>query len=289
MPIPVVCPKCATRLNAPDNKSGRRAKCPKCGATIMVPGPTPDDSEPGHSELPLRGEQPTKPRDNAPPLLPVQHLDPTLDAIVPGPRSEVETSAGVPSDFITLNCPSCGGSLKVTGCADQFVCKYCGKEHVIRRHGNTISVAPVVEKLDRIVTGVDRQASELAIVRLEKEIQEMSDRIKRRDFVTQPATTLLPHPTTNENIAGVALTLAGLIAMFSVCCGTVDKSWMVTGMAVAAVIAGLGFAAMIFLGSAARTDNQLRRHEELKQFIQVREELKKKQAQKAMHLDIVRR
>lgn len=39
MPIPVVCPSCATKLRASDNMAGCKAKCPKCGAVLAVPKP----------------------------------------------------------------------------------------------------------------------------------------------------------------------------------------------------------------------------------------------------------
>ncbi|MCU0710129.1 MAG: zinc-ribbon domain-containing protein [Pirellula sp.] len=56
MPIQVVCPKCGSRLNAPDAAAGKRVRC-KCGEAISVPtalsGPTSSSS-------------PT-PRSNAPP------------------------------------------------------------------------------------------------------------------------------------------------------------------------------------------------------------------------------
>lgn len=37
MSIPVVCPYCATKLRAPDDKAGRKMKCPKCGSAVVVP------------------------------------------------------------------------------------------------------------------------------------------------------------------------------------------------------------------------------------------------------------
>jgi len=53
MPIPVVCPKCSARLNAPDAAAGKKVKCPKCQGVIAVPEPLPapafevvDDPEP---------------------------------------------------------------------------------------------------------------------------------------------------------------------------------------------------------------------------------------------------
>lgn len=37
MPIPVVCPKCQTKLNAPDAAAGKKVKCPKCADVLAVP------------------------------------------------------------------------------------------------------------------------------------------------------------------------------------------------------------------------------------------------------------
>jgi len=36
--IPVTCPSCRQAFNAPDSAAGKRAKCPKCGTPIDIPG-----------------------------------------------------------------------------------------------------------------------------------------------------------------------------------------------------------------------------------------------------------
>jgi hypothetical protein len=74
------------------------------------------------------------------------------------------------ADFITLGCPSCGGKLELTDDIDQFFCAHCGAEHLVRRGGGTIVLDPVEEGLKQIKTGIDRTASELAIVRLRRDI-----------------------------------------------------------------------------------------------------------------------
>lgn len=72
-------------------------------------------------------------------------------------------------DFITLSCPSCGGKLKITQDIQRFACAHCGTEHLVRRGDGIVSLAPVLELVSK---GVDFTASELAIVRLDKEIIE---------------------------------------------------------------------------------------------------------------------
>jgi len=74
------------------------------------------------------------------------------------------------SDFITLECPSCGGPLRIAGDIDHFACAYCGNEHVVRRSGSVVSLKPV-ERLPQ------EDASELAIRRLEGEIHNLESEI----------------------------------------------------------------------------------------------------------------
>ena len=73
------------------------------------------------------------------------------------------------SDFVTLTCPNCGGSLRITEDIDRFACVHCNNEHVVKRGGGIVSLAPVEKQLTEIRTGVDKTASELAIKRLEVE------------------------------------------------------------------------------------------------------------------------
>ena len=74
------------------------------------------------------------------------------------------------ADYVTLSCPSCGGRLDITADVERFACAHCGNEHVVRRGGGIVSLAPVVAGLNRVQAGVDKTASELAIVRLQQEI-----------------------------------------------------------------------------------------------------------------------
>lgn len=83
------------------------------------------------------------------------------------------------SDFITLSCPSCGGRLEITKDMDRFVCAHCGNEHVVRRAGGTISLAPVMEGLQKVQASTDRVGAELAIQRLTREMQEAQTKIRQ--------------------------------------------------------------------------------------------------------------
>ena len=77
------------------------------------------------------------------------------------------------SEWITLTCPSCGGKLHVTCNMERFTCANCGNEHIVKRQGGAIYLEPVYKTLQNIRVGTDKTASELAILRLKTEIEEI--------------------------------------------------------------------------------------------------------------------
>jgi len=79
----------------------------------------------------------------------------------------------MPSDFITLSCPTCGAKLEVTDDLERFACRYCGNEHMVRRSGGVVSLKAVTEGLKHVQLGVDKTAAELAIRRLKEEMSEL--------------------------------------------------------------------------------------------------------------------
>src|SRR3990172_2505499 len=87
------------------------------------------------------------------------------------PQSRRLTSLKLMTDFVTLTCPSCGGSLQITNDIERFACAHCGTEHIVKRGGGVVSLTPVIERLAKVQIGVDKTASELAIKRLQEEIQ----------------------------------------------------------------------------------------------------------------------
>jgi sensor histidine kinase YesM len=74
------------------------------------------------------------------------------------------------ADYVSLTCPSCGGKLNITSDIERFACGHCGNEHIVKRGGGIVSLAPVIEHLIQVKNGVDKTASELAIKRLQEEI-----------------------------------------------------------------------------------------------------------------------
>jgi predicted RNA-binding Zn-ribbon protein involved in translation (DUF1610 family) len=78
-------------------------------------------------------------------------------------------------DFVTLSCPTCGGELQITDNIERFACAHCGREHLVIRSGGIVALSPVVQAIERVGLGVDKTASELAILRLQKEIAELME------------------------------------------------------------------------------------------------------------------
>ncbi len=119
------------------------------------------------------------------------------------------------SDFITLACPKCGGSLEITPDMDRFACKFCGSEHLVRRSGGMVSLAPVVEgmkrveeKFDRALIGADRMAAEQTIQRLKNELVGL----ERQAALDQAEVNFIQSQVINE--PGKKLFHFGLWAIF---------------------------------------------------------------------------
>ena len=78
------------------------------------------------------------------------------------------------NDFITMTCKSCGGKLQITPETDDFACMYCGTEFKVNRGGGIVTISPIIEELKNVSINTDKTASELAIVRLNKEINKLN-------------------------------------------------------------------------------------------------------------------
>jgi predicted RNA-binding Zn-ribbon protein involved in translation (DUF1610 family) len=76
--------------------------------------------------------------------------------------------------FIILKCPSCGAKLNVHDDMDRFACGYCGNEIAVQRRGGTVALRSITEAIRQVAVGTDRTAAELALQRLEKELNELN-------------------------------------------------------------------------------------------------------------------
>jgi predicted RNA-binding Zn-ribbon protein involved in translation (DUF1610 family) len=112
----------------------------------------------------------------------------------------------VMADFITLSCPSCGHKLQITSDIDRFACAACGNEHIVNRSGGIATLKPVIEGIEKVQVGVDKTASELAIVRLKKEIDDLEGKIQAINYPKLSSDDLV--------IIMVCLSLVGFILLF---------------------------------------------------------------------------
>lgn len=55
------------------------------------------------------------------------------------------------TDFITLSCPACGGTLKIDKDAKYFTCEYCGRYHIIQPEDNEFyAKCPLCKRNDKV-------------------------------------------------------------------------------------------------------------------------------------------
>ncbi|MCC6457290.1 MAG: hypothetical protein IT328_20215 [Caldilineaceae bacterium] len=128
---------------------------------------------------------------------------------------------GAQRQFVTLSCPSCGGKLQITQDMDRFACGYCGNEHVVKRQGGVVMLAPVVEGLRRVQMGTDKTAAELAIIRLEKELGPAEETL--RTFRSQNSYAKLGPP---DSLIALFLVGAATFAAMTLCVAGGDANGM---------------------------------------------------------------
>ncbi len=79
----------------------------------------------------------------------------------------------MPDHFISLNCANCGAKLDVYDDMERFACGYCGTEMLVQRRGGTVALRAVTDAIKKVQIGTDKTAAELALVRLDKERQQL--------------------------------------------------------------------------------------------------------------------
>jgi len=186
------------------------------------------------------------------------------------------------SDFITLTCPSCGGRLEITKSIERFSCAHCGTEHMVKRGGGIVHLEPVLEKVSE---GVGKTASELALTRLEKEIESIQIKIKKQQKVVDDLNLKvqnLKSPVTNiaMGFAGVTFIILGVVIIFS------NKFLFCS---VIAIVVGI-LVTYVAITTFGKDDNQftdqlIREQKKLNRLIEQRSELS---ADQKFHREIVK-
>jgi hypothetical protein len=85
--------------------------------------------------------------------------------------------------LISLKCKNCGADVHVSQGTDHFFCTYCRSEHRVEysKGHQLVATAQAIQQ------GTDRTAAELALPRLEKELQELSIKQEAMRAVPAPA------------------------------------------------------------------------------------------------------
>lgn len=152
---------------------------------------------------------------------------------MPGPRA------------ITLNCRNCGAKLDVYEDMDRFTCSYCGAGMLVERRGGTVMLKAVTDAIQKVQSGTDKTAAELALVRLKEELVSAQNRL----------TALKPHPPAATLSSAVTTAVIMLLLGFGI-------FWIgLETIGIIAMVAG-------GLGSFARLGNRERdaaKHAEWKQ------------------------
>lgn len=178
------------------------------------------------------------------------------------------------SEFVSLTCPSCGGNLNISNDVERFACAYCGREHVVRRGEGFVSLTPVLDAIKSVETGVNRTASELAIVRLQREIDDLE---RRGRWLFERDTPLSSDAKSYSFIAlGTILVVAGLFRI---------KLDGVAYIFVGVVVVG---SALLWMFSKRRSKRR-REQEVAERMRRVFDELAKKRAEQDVHRKVVGR
>jgi hypothetical protein len=100
-------------------------------------------------------------------------------------------------DIVTRLCPSCGEKVEFADDTQRLVCEHCGAEHVVRRSGTLVSLAPATAAEAQISPASDgaqpgvpppeneleKLRAEVARLRLERDIKGLeADLAKARGF-----------------------------------------------------------------------------------------------------------
>src|SRR5258708_3125766 len=160
--------------------------------------------------------------------------------------------------FIPLKCENCGAKLEVYDDMTRFTCGFCRSEMLVQRRGGTVALKGVEESIQRVQIGTDRTAAELALVRLQKELDQLEiEADKVHHYLGEVQTKLETEQIRNGNRAlGWAITMFSLLLIVSVGIGWC--SWgelgivvfLVLGCLCYGVASGAGLWRAIHLGNS---------------------------------------
>lgn len=168
--------------------------------------------------------------------------------------------------LIGLKCESCGSKLMVGPDKPRLVCGHCGCEMLVIREGGTIELKSIIDAFDGVQASTQKVASELALKRYEKELEEVTSVLRQAE-----------EGRSKEALAGLGFLVgAGVLAYIGIWHPTPgrDNDWIFVILGVAVCLMG-SFAFLVGATSDHRTKEQvsIRRLSELKTLIKRNKEM----------------
>lgn len=77
--------------------------------------------------------------------------------------------------LLKLSCASCSAPLEISEDLERFACGYCGTQQIVKRAGGAVWLKKIETAVRDVQKGTDRTAAELALVRLERELEEAQE------------------------------------------------------------------------------------------------------------------
>jgi DNA-directed RNA polymerase subunit RPC12/RpoP len=123
-----------------------------------------------------------------------------------------------------LNCASCNSNLEISSDIEKFNCSYCGIQQIVEKKGGIIVLRQVVDAINKVQTGTDKTAAELALLRLKKEQDILYSKLAERNQAWKqyifeqisPIDKKLEHRKTGQGGAGCLTFLASGYAFVSI-------------------------------------------------------------------------
>lgn len=84
-----------------------------------------------------------------------------------------DSKEGIFVPLLTLSCANCSAPLEVVANLERFTCSYCGTAQIVERSGGVVSTRKLEAAINAVQRGTDRTAAELAMPRLNRELDEL--------------------------------------------------------------------------------------------------------------------
>jgi len=129
------------------------------------------------------------------------------------------------SDFITLSCPTCGGSIRLNSNRREYICEFCGQKHMIRKEDiESFGRCPVCNRNDRVekVSAIfmNKSVSSSLQSRLKPPVEPILDRNKTiyltKDIYLEEPKLIKNEPVYESNITGPGTILIMLMILVTI-------------------------------------------------------------------------